>query len=98
MAYLYRLIVFLIISLPNFVNAQSAPVGAIDLAGWIKGADGTYTKAFGGSSVTLTSPPSGITTTSTALVKIENVVARLPGVDLYCVLGGTDIATQTSID
>jgi multidrug efflux pump len=33
---------------------------------------------------------------SAALVKIENVVARLPGVDHYFVLGGTDIATQTS--
>ncbi len=34
--------------------------------------------------------------TSAAAVKIENVVAHLPGVDHYFVLGGTDIATQTS--
>src|SRR5450432_223755 len=39
---------------------------------------------------------SSIDRTSAALVKIENVIANLPGVDNYFVLGGTDIATQTS--
>jgi hydrophobe/amphiphile efflux-1 (HAE1) family protein len=34
--------------------------------------------------------------TAAAAVKIENVIASLPGVDHYFVLGGTDIATQTS--
>jgi len=34
--------------------------------------------------------------TDAATAKIENVIANLPGVDHYFVLGGTDIATQTS--
>jgi hydrophobe/amphiphile efflux-1 (HAE1) family protein len=33
---------------------------------------------------------------SLATAKIENVIANLPGVDHYFLLGGTDIATQTS--
>src|ERR1019366_771052 len=33
---------------------------------------------------------------SLATEKIENVIAHLPGVDHYFLLGGTDIATQTS--
>src|SRR5579862_7812876 len=33
---------------------------------------------------------------SLATEKIENVIAKLPGVDHYFLLGGTDIATQTS--
>lgn len=76
MADFYRLITlfYLAVCFPASVFAQSAPVGAIDLAGWIKGADGTYTKAFGGSSLTLTSPPSGLTTTSTALVNTSKGV------------------------
>jgi len=34
--------------------------------------------------------------TDAATAKIEKVIANLPGVDHYFVLGGTDIATQTS--
>ncbi|SEQ64694.1 hypothetical protein, partial [Nitrosomonas ureae] len=71
MANFHRLLTTIFFSLffcsPAF--SQSAPVGAIDLAGWIKGADGAYTKAFGESArVTLSSPPGGISTTSTALI------------------------------
>lgn len=34
--------------------------------------------------------------TRAAVAKVENVIAQLPGVSHYFVLGGTDIATQTS--
>ncbi|ALQ52075.1 virulence factor TspB C-terminal domain-related protein [Nitrosomonas ureae] len=58
--------------------SQSAPVGAIDLAGWIKGADGAYTKAFGESAkITLSSPPGGISTTSTALINTSKGIQAM---------------------
>lgn len=58
--------------------SQSAPVGAIDLAGWIKGADGAYTKAFGESAkITLSSPPSGISTNSTALINTSKGIQAM---------------------
>lgn len=61
-------------SLPVFSQGV-APIGAIDLAGWIKNESGTYTKAFGETArVTLTSPPSGISTTSSALVNTSKGV------------------------
>ena len=65
MANHYRLI-WLFVFLPSL--ALAAEPGEIDLAGWVKNTDGTYTKAFGDSKVTLTSPPQGIKTTSTATV------------------------------
>ncbi|SEQ60290.1 hypothetical protein, partial [Nitrosomonas ureae] len=80
MANLHRLLTAIFFSLafcsPAF--SQSAPVGAIDLAGWIKGADGAYTKAFGESAkITLSSPPSGISTTSTALINTSKGIQAM---------------------
>ena len=77
MAHLYRVTIFILffgLGFPAVVLAEAAPVGAVDLAGWIKGADGTYSKAFTNadgtaSRVSLTSAPKGITATSTALVQ-----------------------------
>ena len=59
-------LIFLLCLLPSF--SLAAEPGEIDLSGWIKNTDGTYTKAFGDSKVTLTSPPQGIKTTTTATV------------------------------
>ena len=80
MANFHRLLTAIFFSLffcsPAF--SQSAPVGAIDLAGWIKGADGAYTKAFGESArVTLSSPPGGISTTSTALINTSKGIQAM---------------------
>lgn len=82
MAHLYRLIAFLCFFYPSISFSQSvvwtgtgpAPVGFIDLAGWIKNADGTSARAFSdgnGTSarVALTLTPKEISTTSTALVQ-----------------------------
>lgn len=64
-------------SVPAFSQGV-APIGAIDLAGWIKGSDGAYTKAFGDSvKVNLSSPPSGISTTSTALINTSKGVQAM---------------------
>ncbi len=56
----------------------AAEPGEIDLAGWVKNAEGTYTKAFsdsnGTSRVTLNNPPTGLSTTSTALVNTSKGV------------------------
>jgi hypothetical protein len=56
----------------------AAEPGEIDLAGWIKNDSGTYTKAFndstGTSRVTLNSPPTTLSTTSTALVNTSKGV------------------------
>lgn len=70
MAYLYRLIVILIIALPNSGNAQSAPVGAIDLSGWIKSTDGVWSRAFADGNGTRATPTNtAVNSTSTALVQ-----------------------------
>ncbi|MER0205027.1 MAG: hypothetical protein DU480_14500 [Nitrosomonas sp.] len=90
MAHLYRLIAFLCFFYPSISFSQSvvwtgtgpAPVGFIDLAGWIKNADGTSTRAFSDGNgttarVTLTSAPKGITTTSTALVQTSKGITAM---------------------
>ena len=91
MAHLYRLIAFLCFFYPSISFSQSvvwtgtgpAPVGFIDLAGWVKNADGTSTRAFSDGNgttarVTLTSAPKGITTTSTAVVQTsKGVIGRV---------------------
>lgn len=79
MAHLYRLIAFLCFLYPSLCFSE---IGAVDLAGWIKGADGTYSKAFtnadGTSSrLSLTSAPKGITTTSTALVQTSKGITAM---------------------
>lgn len=43
-----KFLVFLLFIIPTSAFSQSAPTGYIDLAGWVKGADGTYSKAFEG--------------------------------------------------
>lgn len=59
-------------------SSYAAEPGEIDLAGWVKNAEGTYTKAFndsnGTSRVTLNSPPTTLSTTSTALVNTSKGV------------------------
>ena len=51
------------------VHAEPVPVGAVDLAGWVKGADGTYSKAFTDGSGTRANPNNAtITSTQNALV------------------------------
>ncbi|WP_350135464.1 virulence factor TspB C-terminal domain-related protein [Nitrosomonas sp.] len=88
MAYLYHLIAFFLFFFPSFSFASvwagpgSAPVGWIDLAGWIKHEDGTSTRAFADQNgttarVTLTSAPKGITTTSTALVQTSKGITAM---------------------
>lgn len=82
MAHLYRLIAFLCFLYPSLCFSQSAPVGAVDLAGWIKGADGFYSKAFTNadgtmSRIELTSAPKGISTTSTALVQTSKGITAM---------------------
>ena len=85
MAHLHRLtafLCFLCFLYPSLCFSEAAPVGAVDLAGWIKGADGTYSKAFTNadgtaSRVSLTSAPKGITTTSTALVQTSKGITAM---------------------
>lgn len=83
MAHLYRLTAFLCFLFPSTSFAVLGPgVGEIDLAGWIKNADGTSTRAFPNvdgrtSTVTLTSAPKGITTTSTALVQTSKGITPM---------------------
>lgn len=82
MAHLYRVTAFLCFLYPTLCFSEAAPVGAVDLAGWIKGADGTYSKAFTNadgtaSRVSLTSAPKGITTTSTALVQTSKGITAM---------------------
>ena len=82
MAHLYRIIAVLCFLYPSLCFSEAAPVGAVDLAGWIKGADGTYSKAFTNadgtaSRVSLTSAPKGITTTSTALVQTSKGITAM---------------------
>lgn len=79
MAHFYRLTAFLCFLYPSLCFSE---IGAVDLAGWIKGADGTYSKAFtnadGTSSrISLTSAPKGITTTSTALVQTSKGITAM---------------------
>lgn len=61
MAYLFGLVLLL---LSSFAFSQSAAVGQVDIAGWIKTAEGTYTKAFGDTKLTLESPPQGVKATT----------------------------------
>lgn len=61
MAYFFGLILFFF---PSLVFSQSAAVGQVDIAGWIKTAEGTYTKAFGDTKLTLDSPPQGVKATT----------------------------------
>lgn len=82
MAHLHRLIAFLCFLYPSLCFSEAAPVGTVDLAGWIKGADGTYSKAFTNadgtaSRISLTSAPKGITTTSTALVQTSKGITAM---------------------
>jgi hypothetical protein len=77
MAHFLRALILFFILLHNQAHAIGEP-GSVDLAGWSKGADGTYTKAFGGSTVSLTSAPKGITTTSTALVPTSKGTFEFP--------------------
>ena len=72
MANIHRLILlfFLSVCYPIAVFAQSAPVGAIDLAGWIKGTDGTFSRAFADGAGTRATPTNTtVNSTSTALVQ-----------------------------
>ncbi|MBA3754956.1 MAG: hypothetical protein H0X02_01420 [Nitrosomonas sp.] len=50
-------LVFFLLLFPSIAFAQAAPTGYVDLAGWVKGVDGSYSKAFDGS--TRTSPLAG---------------------------------------
>ncbi|MER0169621.1 MAG: hypothetical protein DU489_03240 [Nitrosomonas sp.] len=88
MANFYRLIPFFLFLFPSVSFASvwagpgPAPVGWINLAGWIKNADGTNTRAFSDGNgttarVTLTSAPKGITTTSTALVQTSKGITAM---------------------
>jgi len=47
----------LLLIIPTCAFSQSAPTGYVDLAGWVKGTDGIYSRAFEGS--TRTSPLAG---------------------------------------
>ena len=72
MANFHRLltVIFFCLAFCSPAFSQSAPVGAIDLAGWIKNANGTYSKAFGNSTVTRNAPTnSTLSATSNALVQ-----------------------------
>lgn len=80
MAHIYRLIAFFFFLYPSLSFSQT--VGTVDLAGWIKGSDGTYSKAYtnadGTSSrISMTSAPKGITTTSTALVQTSKGITAM---------------------
>ncbi|MBP6058248.1 MAG: hypothetical protein KA524_07540 [Nitrosomonas sp.] len=70
MAYIHRCLISLLFCASS---SYAAEPGEIDLAGWIKNESGTYTKAFsdsnGTSRITLNSPPTGLSTTSTAMIQ-----------------------------
>lgn len=77
MAYIFSLLVLFLFSDSSF----AAEPGVIDLAGWIKNENGTYTKAFndpaGSSRVTLSSAPKGLSVTSTALVQTTKGITAM---------------------
>lgn len=76
MAHLLSALILLLLLIPGQATATGEPY--IDLDGWSKGTDGTYTQKFGSSTVTLTSAPKGITTTSMALVPTSKGTFELP--------------------
>jgi hypothetical protein len=77
MAHFLRALILFFVLLHNQAYAIGEP-GIIDLDGWSKGTDGTYTQKAGASTVTLTSAPKGITTTSTALVPTSKGTFEFP--------------------
>ncbi|TXI39520.1 MAG: hypothetical protein E6Q59_04830 [Nitrosomonas sp.] len=83
MANIYRLIAFFLFLYPSISFATlGSGVGEINLAGWIKEVDGTYSRAFTNadgtsSKISLTSAPKGITTTSTALVQTSKGITAM---------------------
>lgn len=67
MAYFLGIILFLSsgsLLAEIWTGSGPAPAGYTDLAGWVKNADGTSTRAFGDTKITLNSPPQGIKATS----------------------------------
>jgi len=65
----YRIVLFTLSLYSSFCFSQSAPVGSIDLAGYVRSSDGTYSRVTGGDTDTRTASNNGtITSTNRALV------------------------------
>jgi len=47
-----KYLIFLLLFIPTLAFSQAAPTGYVDLAGWVKGVDGTYSRAFEGANRT----------------------------------------------
>ncbi|SFF12727.1 virulence factor TspB C-terminal domain-related protein [Nitrosomonas sp. Nm166] len=62
-------LLFFLFLMPSESFSQSAPVGSVDLAGWIKGTDGTYSKAFPDNTSTRTAVNNILTSSQQALVQ-----------------------------
>ncbi|PTQ76466.1 hypothetical protein C8R26_11759 [Nitrosomonas oligotropha] len=73
-----KILVFLLLSIPTLAFSQSAPTGYVDLAGWIKGTDGVYSRAFSDGNGTRATPTNAtVTSTSTALVQTSKGITAM---------------------
>lgn len=72
----HRVIIIFLCFLPSYAYSQAAEVGTIDLAGWVKSADGTYSRAFSDGNGTRST--AGNTLTSTAIATVNTSKGLVP--------------------